>query len=50
MKPEYLFFVVFGAVALYFVFQISTKGFRGALFGGDVEHTYGDVTLQRRGL
>lgn len=44
-----LFWVVFAAVALFFVYRIVRHGgFRGALFGADIERTIGFVEGERR--
>lgn len=43
-----LFFVIFGAILLYFLYQIFTKGFKGAAFGGRINKTYGEISLQKQ--
>jgi len=49
-KPEYIFFGIFGLVACYMIFQIATKGVKGALFGGRIEKTYGEIELEKQTL
>ena len=48
LNPEYIFFAVFAAVAGYILYQIFTKGFKGALFGGRIEKTYGEIELEKQ--
>ena len=50
MEFQYAFFAVFAAIVAYWLFQVSTKGFKGALFGGAIERTVGGITLARRGI
>jgi hypothetical protein len=45
---EYLPFVVFGAVLIFFVFQlVKHRGFRGAMFGARIAKTIGELDLGR---
>jgi hypothetical protein len=48
MDFNYLFFAVFGVFLLYFLYQILTKGFKGATFGGKIDKTYGEIALQKQ--
>lgn len=46
MRPEYLFFAVFGAFVLYFAWRFLRGGsLVGALLGGSVEHECGEISL-----
>lgn len=50
INPEYVFFAVFAAFAGYFLYQMATKGFKGAMFGGRIEKTYGEIELEKQGI
>ncbi len=50
MEFQYIFLAIFAAIIAYWLFQVSTKGFKGALFGGAIERTVGEITLARRGI
>jgi hypothetical protein len=44
--PDYVVYAVFVLFAGYFVFRtIKYKGFRGALFGGEITKTFGEIDL-----
>jgi hypothetical protein len=47
---QYIFFAIFAAIVAYWLYQVSTKGFKGAFFGGAIERTVGEITLARRGI
>ncbi len=42
-----LFLLIFGS---YVIFQVVTKGFKGALFGGRISKSYGEVKLAKKGM
>ena len=42
-----VFFVVFAAIAGYFVFGVFRYGFRGSMYGSRVLRTVGEIDLQR---
>ena len=48
--PEYIFFGIFALVAGYMLYQIATKGLKGAFFGGRIEKTYGEVDLEKQSI
>ena len=48
-KIEYVVFGIFAVVALYFLYQIATKGLKGAFFGGKVEKIYGELDIEKTG-
>ena len=51
MKPEYLFYALFAAVAAHLVFKVFRHGgFRGALFGAPIRATVAEIELPRRGM
>ena len=50
MEFQYVFFAIFAAIIVYWLYQVSTKGFKGAFFGGAIERTVGEITLARRGI
>lgn len=48
---EYVFFAIFGLVAVYMLYQVvRNRGFRGAMFGAPVAGTVGELDLGRRGM
>jgi hypothetical protein len=47
---QYVFFAIFAAIIVYWLYQVSTKGFKGAFFGGAIEGTVGEIRLARRGI
>ena len=49
-NPEYLFFAVFAAFAGYFLYQMATKGFKGTMFGGRINKTYGEIELEKQSI
>lgn len=49
-NPDYIFYIIFAAIACYLLYQIVTKGFKGALFGGKVEKTFGEIGLEKQNI
>ena len=49
-NSDYIFFALFALVAGYFLYQIATKGFKGAMFGGRIEKTYGEIELEKKSI
>ena len=48
--PEKLFFIVFFGIVAAFVYRaVKYGGFRGAMYGGRVVATFGDVEVERTG-
>lgn len=47
-NPEYVFFAVFATFAGYLLYQIATKGLKGAMFGGRINKTYGEIELEKQ--
>lgn len=50
MNFDYLVFLVFAGVVAFVFHQLATKGLKGLLFGGKIDKTYGEVTLEKRGM
>ena len=50
MEFQYIFFAIFAAIVAYWLYQVSTKGLKGAFFGGAIERTVGEIPLARRGI
>lgn len=47
---EYLFWIPFALVIGYLFYQVATKGFKGAIFGGHIEKSYGTIDQETTGL
>jgi hypothetical protein len=48
--PGTLFFLIFAAVVGYFVYRMLRHGgFKGAMFGARIEHTVGEVSVEKQG-
>ena len=48
---ENTFFIIFGLVALYLIYQVvKNKGIKGAMFGARIIRTIGELELGRRGM
>jgi hypothetical protein len=49
-QPEQFFWVFFALVVGYMFYQVATKGFKGAIFGGQIEKTYGTIEQEATGI
>jgi hypothetical protein len=51
MKLDNLFFIIFGAIVLYMIYQVISKGgLKGAVFGSKISKTIGEIKLKEGGL
>lgn len=49
--PDYFIYAIFLLFVGYFIFRIiKYKGFRGALFGGEITKTFGEIELSKPGM